>query len=244
MVRFGVFLGAPSAADVDTDPSGYVWQTLQEPSQVPYLRAMLHAASRRISLLYQNVIFDSQDPDSDHPHIPTANTTGTPSFLRPSGSLPQRTYETLETGTSIEYSDASSIASPRPLHKVTLLSSLYIAAKSGRGSRKVNILLADLEVHGPDAILVKKCSVCKLIAWRDIADAWDGLGPSPGLKRGDIVYFESTFSLPNLMATWETGSIIRFTSSPYNRPITGDLLVSKVTALVRWFENIAGLPGA
>lgn len=76
------------------------------------------------------------------------------------------------------------------------------------------MLLAVLEVQGPDTIRVKKGadagqevsilklilgddqgSVCKLTAWRDIADDWGGLGPSPGLKRGDVVYFESTLSL-------------------------------------------------
>ncbi|KAF8557541.1 hypothetical protein OG21DRAFT_1482208 [Imleria badia] len=78
-------------------------------------------------------------------------------------------YETQETGTSIEYSNVSSIAHfPNfqfSLHKITPLSSLYIAAKSDRRSRKVNILLAAFEVHGPDTILVKKGSVCKLTAW-------------------------------------------------------------------------------
>ena len=77
MVRFRVFLGAPSAADIDTDPSDYVWQTLQDSSItqhslafVPYPPATLDAASRRISLLYQNVIFDSisdsREPELDH----------------------------------------------------------------------------------------------------------------------------------------------------------------------------------
>ena len=149
------------------------------------------------------------------PPTPAVNTTGAPSFLRLSGSLPQATYETQETGSSIEYSDTSSIARfPNfqfSLHKVTLLSSLCAAAKSGKGSRKVNVLLAALEVQGPDTVRVKKGfdagqevsilklvladeqgSVCKLTAWRDVADAWGGFGHFPGLKRGDIVYFEST----------------------------------------------------
>lgn len=77
------------------------------------------------------------------------------------------------------------------------------------------MLLAALEVQGPDTIRVKKGSdagqevsvlkliladdqgsVCKLTAWRDTADAWGGLGASPVLKRGDIAYFESTLSFP------------------------------------------------
>lgn len=68
MVHFRVFLGAPTSADTDSDLTGYVWQTLQEPSQSePYPPATLNAASRRISLLYQNVIFDSSlDSEPDH----------------------------------------------------------------------------------------------------------------------------------------------------------------------------------
>ena len=70
------------------------------------------------------------------------------------------------------------------------------------------------------------------------------------------------------MATWETGSTVTLTASPYNRPITeicyrtmpytcednrlrpdlrlgqSDVLVNKVAALVRWFENMAGLRSA
>ncbi|KAG9313276.1 hypothetical protein JVU11DRAFT_5580 [Chiua virens] len=225
MVHVRAFLGAPSAADFNADPNDFVWQ----PSLTPltYLPATLDAASRRISFLYQNVIFDDSDrDDDDHPDgstfltwlpTPAENTTGAPSFLRPSGSFPRGTYETQETGSSIEYSDASSIARfPNfqfSLHKVTPLSSLYQAAKSGRGSRKVNVLLAALEVQGPDSVRVKKgpdagkevsvlklilgdeqCFVCKLTAWRDTAEAWGGFGPSPALKRGDILYFESTLS--------------------------------------------------
>lgn len=244
MVHFRVFLGAPISADIDTD---FVWQTIQESSSAPYPPATLDAASRRISLLYQNVIFDSESDHGDDdqvdpgmsmdpryqdgttsfvtwPPTPAVNTTGAPSFLRLSGSLPRGTYDTQETGTSIEYSDASSIARfPNfqfSLHKITPLSSLYLAAKSGRGSRKVNVLLAVLEVQGPDTVRVKKGpdvghdvsilklilgddqgSVCKLTAWRDTADTWGGLGPSPGLARGDIVYFESMLPAFSLKVT-------------------------------------------
>ncbi|KAF8546835.1 hypothetical protein OG21DRAFT_1426035, partial [Imleria badia] len=124
----------------------------------------------------------------------------------------QGTYETQETSTSIRYSNVSPIAhlpnSQFSLHKVTP----YIAAKSGRGSRKVNVLLIVLEVHGPDTILVKKGSVCKLTAWSDTADGRDGFFRA---KRGHIVYFEST-----LHGDWETGSIVILTASLYNRPFT------------------------
>ena len=157
------------------------------------------------------------------PPTPAVNTTGAPSFLRPSRSLPRGTYETQETGTSVEYSDAASIARfPNfqfSLHQVTSLSSFYLAAKSGKGSRKVNVLLAALEVQGPDTVRVKKGadagqevsilklilgddqgSVSKLTAWRDTADAWGGFGASPGVTRGDILYFESTSLLSLLIS--------------------------------------------
>jgi len=72
------------------------------------------------------------------------------------------------------------------------------------------VLLAVLEVDGPNTIRIKKGldagkevsllslvlgdeegMVCKLTAWREIADAWGG-GEGPGVKRGDILYIEST----------------------------------------------------
>ncbi|KIJ16611.1 hypothetical protein PAXINDRAFT_162335 [Paxillus involutus ATCC 200175] len=321
MVHYRVFLGAPSAADVDKDPKSYVWKTIQDPSPstqpsqslFPYPPATLDAASRRISLLYQNVIFDDTDEEEELQHgiedagddnsqyqdkatfvtwPPTAagNTTTALTFLRPSESQPQGTYETQET-TSLDYSDASSIARfPNfqfSLHKVTPLSSLYVAARLGKGSRKVNVLLAALEVEGPDSIRIKKGVdagkevsilkmilgdeeglICKLTAWREIAEAWGGFGPSPGLKRGDILYLESTLFPPDVMANWETESSVTLTASPYNKPSTeicyrtmpythednrlrpdlrlgqSDAAVKKIAALVTWFENIAGLPGA
>jgi len=111
----------------------------------------------------------------------------------------------------------------------------------------VNVLLAAIEVEGPDAVRIKKgsdagkevsvlkmilgdeeSSVCKLTAWRDVADSWGALG----IKRGDIVYLESTctansIGLGELMfpthhldltPTCESGSSITLTASPYNKP--------------------------
>ncbi|KAG2337242.1 hypothetical protein BDR05DRAFT_970458, partial [Suillus weaverae] len=184
-------------------------------------------------------------------------------------------YQTQET-TSVSYSDASSIARfPHfqiSLHKVSSLASLY-SENFARG-RKVNILLATLEVEGPDTVLVKKGpdagkevsvlkmilgdedgSLCKLTAWRDVADAWGALG----VKRGDIIY------LGNLAPTCEPGSSIALTASPYNKPTAeicfrtmpytrednrlrpdlrlgkSDAAVKKVAALAKWFERMAGL---
>jgi hypothetical protein len=102
-------------------------------------------------------------------------------------------------------------------------------------------------VEGPDAVRIKKGldagkevsvlkmilgdeegSVCKLTAWRDVADAWGALG----VKRGDIIYLESmctahlivfveTISMiyhPDLTPTRELGSSITLIASPYNKP--------------------------
>jgi hypothetical protein len=121
------------------------------------------------------------------------------------------TFETQDSQ-SYNYSDASSIARfPSfhiDLHSLTSLSSL----SSLKGSRKVNVLLAALEVEGPDTIRIKKGvdagkevsllkmilgdedgNVCKLTAWREVAESWGGAGLAPGAKRGDIILISSTF---------------------------------------------------
>jgi hypothetical protein len=94
-----------------------------------------------------------------------------------------------------------------------------VSTKDGlRGSVKVNLLLAILEVEGPDFIRIKKGAdagkevgilklimgdeggnVCKLTAWRNIAEEWGGLGEGDGVKRGDIVHIES--QLPPIALT-------------------------------------------
>ncbi|KAG1849271.1 hypothetical protein DFJ58DRAFT_452927 [Suillus subalutaceus] len=309
MTHFRVFLGAPSVSDLRKDAAGsYTWKTIEPPlvdasQALLYPPATLEAASRRISLLYQNIIFDDSDEEAfNHervgqiawpegsqlsmneqttvitwPPTPVADTTGVPSFLRTSQSQSQpATMDQTQETTSVSYSDASSIARfPHfqiSLHKVSSLASLY-SEKLARG-RKVNILLATLEVEGPDTVRVKKGldagkevsvlkmilgdedgSVCKLTAWRDVADAWGALG----VKRGDIIYLE------NLVPTCEPGSSIALTASPYNKPTAeicfrtmpytrednrlrpdlrlgkSDAAVKKVAALAQWFEQMAGL---
>lgn len=134
------------------------------------------------------------------------------SASRPQNSLLE-TQETQETA-SYNYSDASSIgrfpAFSFSLHALTSLSALTAMSKGGKGSRKVAILAAVLEVEGPDTITIKQGkdagkqvsllkmilgdedgNVCKLTAWREIADAWGGNVASPAVKRGDILFIES-----------------------------------------------------
>ncbi|KAF8132521.1 hypothetical protein EV363DRAFT_1476831 [Boletus edulis] len=116
------------------------------------------------------------------PSTPAANTTGAPSFFRLSGSLSQGAYETQETGTSVEFH--------RPSFK------LPVQLAQGH-SPVLPLPPPNREGFGLKLILAyDQGVVCKLTAWRDTADAWRGLGPSPGLKRGKLVYFESTSFIP------------------------------------------------
>ncbi len=137
-----------------------------------------------------------------------------PSFLDPS-ALNLETQDT-ETSNSLSanYSDSSSIAHFPTfhfnLHSLTTLSSL----EGQKGTRKVGMLLAALEVDGPDAIRLKKGPnagteiyvlkmilgdedghICKLTAWREVAEVWGGLGDAVGIKRGDVILLESMFIL-------------------------------------------------
>lgn len=155
-------------------------------------------------------------PTEDGPRA-RANTQ---SFNLPSVSasrLQTSLLETQETQETASYncSDASSIgrfpAFSFSLHSISSLSSLRTKGK-GTG-QKVAVLLATLEVEGPDTIRIKQGkdagkevsllkmilgdeegNVCKLTAWREIADTWGGNDVAPSVKRGDIVYIESTLA--------------------------------------------------
>jgi hypothetical protein len=272
---YRVFVGAPTIADIHNDPASYQWQTIASKESGPrrtisatqsgiFPPATLEAASRRISLMYQNIIFDDSLDEQEYTKDdfenrgqglqgtfvlprslmrntsnlyclfqgnqttlytwpPTADETGrrdisAPSFLLDISKSHQmqtqfETQETQETQSYGNYSDASSIARfPSfhfSLHSLTSLSGL---SKSGAsGTRKVTVLLAALEVEGPDIIRIKKGadagkevsllkmilgdedgSVCKLTAWRQVAEVWGGEGDATALKRGDIVFIDST----------------------------------------------------
>ncbi|KAI0056445.1 hypothetical protein BV25DRAFT_1814042 [Artomyces pyxidatus] len=318
--RYRVFLGAPSSSPCFD--SSYSWHTLNTSKSssatssqhaTVYPPATLEAASRRISLLYQNVIFNDLDQDGDGntmepeaevlevgnqlPVRPEQTTMITwdpttqfesqsrfkaeaSTFLRASPSRLQIEAEETQEGTSYNYSDASSIARFPDfhfnLHALTSLSTL----KSGKGSRKVNVLLAVLEVDGPDSITLRKGAdagkdiyvlkmilgdednvVCKLTAWREVAEAWGGVLDTVAVRRGDILYLE------NVSAVWEDGSAIALTASPHLKSKAeicyrsmpraavpeddrlrpdlrlgySDAAVRRVSAVVGWFERMAGL---
>lgn len=115
-----------------------------------------------------------------------------------------------------------------------LASATAAIGRAARFTRKVALLAAVLEVDGPDAVRIKKGpdagkevsvlklvlgdgdghedtedggvggKVCRLTAWREVAEQWSGLAdgddsfdddPSVGaVRRGDIVYLESAHS--------------------------------------------------
>jgi len=86
MTHFRVFLGAPSISDLKKDPRSYTWKTIEPPSAevsqaLVYPPATLEAASRRISLFYQNIIFDDSDEE-------VFDQEGVGQEARPEGSEP------------------------------------------------------------------------------------------------------------------------------------------------------------
>ncbi|KZT71673.1 hypothetical protein DAEQUDRAFT_92262 [Daedalea quercina L-15889] len=262
MKSYRVFLGAPPASEINVavDGTAYHWKTVSPVGEqdVTLPTATIEAASRRISALYENIIFHEDDDESHYLSVlrgtqeiqsvadpqdetagitwlPTANETRDVSksaltSLRPTASM-SRLRSVLETqGTgSFEYSDASSVgrfpAFHFSIHSLTSLSQLVAHAQedlqrtgaSGhKGSRKVSLLAAILEVEGPDTIRIKKGAeagkevcllklilgdedgcVCKLTAWREAAETWGGVdaaSAAPSVKRGDVVLLENVLA--------------------------------------------------
>jgi len=75
MAQYRVFIGAPSVNDLKRDTGSYTWKTIEPPSAevsqaLVYPPATLEAATRRISLLYQNIIFDDSGEEVfDQEHV-------------------------------------------------------------------------------------------------------------------------------------------------------------------------------
>lgn len=98
---------------------------------------------------------------------------------------------------------------------------------------KASVLAAVLEIEGPDVIHIKKGldagkevsllkmilgddegSVCKLTAWREIAECW-GAEDASGIKRGDVVFLESR--APSVQKQF-----LQFTTFPRSQHIQRD----------------------
>ena len=160
----------------------------------------------------------------------TQNRTRNTSESQVSSDLRESTMEETQETASHEYSDTSSIGRfPHfsfNLHTLRLVKALVEMAKSSRtkGSLKVNVLMAVLEVEGPDVVTIRKGqyagnqtsilkmilgdgdgNILKLTAWRDVAETWGiGTDTQPSIRRGDIVLFQSVSSLsPGYIETYE-----------------------------------------
>jgi len=129
-----------------------------------------------------------------------------------------------------DYSDASSIVRFPTFHfnLHTLTSLSQLSENKFKGSIKVNVLLAVLEIEGPDTIRIKKGpeagkeiailkmilsdeegTACKLTAWREVAEEWGGSGKTVAAKRGDIVHIE------NIKAACDPSTSILMSASQY-----------------------------
>ncbi|QRW14577.1 hypothetical protein RhiLY_13576 [Ceratobasidium sp. AG-Ba] len=118
-----------------------------------------------------------------------------------------RTFPTHTLSQSQSFaSDSSSVANFPSFHfSLRSLTPLRVAlTPAGRGSVRATMLMAVLEVDGPDPITTKvgqethllrlvigedDGSVGKLTAWGDTALEWGGAKRMPGLRRGDVVLF-------------------------------------------------------
>ncbi|KDQ32874.1 hypothetical protein PLEOSDRAFT_48650 [Pleurotus ostreatus PC15] len=200
------------------------------------------------------------------------------------------TYATQEETQDISAysSDASSIirfpSYTFDLHALLTLAKLTKAPAYSKAS----VLAVVLELEGPDVIRIKKGpdagkevsllkmilgddegSVCKLTAWREIAECW-GAEDASGIKRGDVVsnFFNSLLFLDLSISKETTASSsasATLTASPnlksrvqicfrtmpsssedmqYRPDLRlgySDATVRKVGAVVSWFEGMAGL---
>lgn len=77
MPRYRVFLGAPSSKDIydgldiNEKRSTNRWSTVPVPKSPPeFSSGTMEAVSRRISMLYENIIFDDKDEEADYSAMP------------------------------------------------------------------------------------------------------------------------------------------------------------------------------
>jgi hypothetical protein len=260
MPNYRLFLGAPTSADLarqSKTTDEYRWETAQETSESVDLAfvlppATLEAAGKRISLIYQNIIFNDDDEDGEYERdgddnddlnnsfeveqttlISWSSSSAASEAALPDLAIPLPDSTPNTTGsTSFAYSDTSSIVRfPTfhiDLHRLTSLAALSKLRPNSSQKKKVNVLLAALEVEGPDEITIRKGpdagkqvsvlkmilgdeggGVCKLTAWRDVADRW------ADAKRGDILLIESTS--PSFLISISLSCILRQT---YHTPRT------------------------
>jgi hypothetical protein len=144
-----------------------------------------------------------------HPEGRSEAMNSLPLFASTTRLSMQNNSETQDFSPAGSYSEASSSIARFPDFQFSL-SALSVLA-SARG--KVCLLLSVLEVEGPDEVTVRRgpdtgravsvlrlivgdeaSTIRKLTAWREIAETWGGATRAEGVRRGDVVYFESALS--------------------------------------------------
>ncbi|KAJ1309714.1 hypothetical protein OPQ81_006479 [Rhizoctonia solani] len=145
----------------------------------------------------------------DTNHTDSIASGSTASTLLETETFPTRTFrmtDTLPNSQSQSISSTSSSIAHFPTFHFSLrtLTPLRVAlTPAGRGSVKVNLLVAVMDVDGPDMITTKtgqethllklvigddEGAVGKITAWGETALEWAGAKKMLGLRRGDIVY--------------------------------------------------------
>jgi hypothetical protein len=119
------------------------------------------------------------------------------------------------TADTTNYAEDASIAR-FPTYRLNIKSlsslSVLLLSKHSVESRttKVNVLVAVLEVDGPDMIRIKKgpdagsevamlklivgdedSGITKITAWRETAEIWSGYADTPAVRKGDVVLLNS-----------------------------------------------------
>ncbi|KAL5635523.1 hypothetical protein ACGC1H_004351 [Rhizoctonia solani] len=143
--------------------------------------------------------------------------TSTASTMPETETFPMHTFRmtnTLPNSQSRSISSASSSIANFPTFHFSLrtLTPLRVALTStGRGSVKANLLVAVMEVDGPDMITTKagqethmlklvvgddEGAAGKITVWGNTALEWAGARKMVGLRRGDIVYLSGAHMHP------------------------------------------------
>ncbi|CAE7161482.1 unnamed protein product [Rhizoctonia solani] len=182
-------------------PSNILWPPSQSQSQS---QTQSQTPTQPETFLQTSALIGQESNRTDS--ITSISTTST---LVETESFPTRTFRmtnTLPDSQSQSISSASSSIAHFPTFHFSLrtLTPLRVAlTPTGRGSVKANLLVAVMEVDGPDMITTKagqethmlklvigddEGAAGKITVWGETALEWAGARKMMGLRRGDIVY--------------------------------------------------------
>ncbi|CAE6348115.1 unnamed protein product [Rhizoctonia solani] len=184
------------------DPSNILWPPSQSQSQS---QSQTQSQPPTQPTFLQTSVQVGQESN----RTDSITSTSTTSTLIETETFPTRTFRmtnTLPNSQSQSISSASSSIAHFPTFHFSLrtLTPLRVALTPvGRGSVKANLLVAVMEVDGPDMITTKagqethmlklvvgddEGAAGKITVWGETALEWAGARRMMGLRRGDIVY--------------------------------------------------------